>query len=149
MNKGQKVTIDLQNAYDFDGLENITITGANTEMLTKEQQEVLYEYARYWEALTEADMETLDEMIADDSTFTHMSGKKQTKEEYLADVENGRLNYIAVEIQNPVVTINKNIASVSCTTVLTANAYGAKGAWPFTGRRMFTKQDGTWKVINQ
>ncbi len=33
--------------------------------------------------------------------------------------------------------------NITCTTVLTANAYGARGSWPFTGSRWFEKQDET------
>ncbi len=99
--------------------------------------------------MADADMEVLDEMIAEGSTFTHMSGKTQTKQEYMADIEDGSLDYITVEIQNPEITIDGDRASLTCTTVLTANAYGARGSWPFSGTRVFEKQDGQWKTVNR
>ncbi|KIR03635.1 hypothetical protein P261_02450 [Lachnospiraceae bacterium TWA4] len=153
MDGDRKVTISVKEqekmTQDFKQFSNIIISGVDTENLGEEEREVLYQYARYWQALTDADMEVLDEMIEDNSTFTHMSGRTQTKQEYLADIEDGSLNYTKVEIQNPVMTVEGDTATVNCTTVLTANAYGARGSWPFSGTRSFEKQNGTWKVINR
>ena len=135
--------------YDFNQFQNVVIEGIDISSLEEKQQEVLYQYARYSEAMTDADMEVLDEMITEESNFTHISGRTQTKQEYMADIEDGSLNYITVEIQNPQVVIDGDKASVNCTTVLTANAYGARGSWPFRGTRSFEKRDGKWKVVNR
>ncbi len=64
---------------DFSVFYNITITGVELTELDEGQQEALYQYARYWQAMTEPDMETLDEMIPEDMTFTHMSGRHRPK----------------------------------------------------------------------
>lgn len=153
MDGDQKVTISVKGqekmTQDFKQFSNIIISGVVIENLGDEEREVLYQYARYWQALTDADMVVLDEMIEDESTFTHMSGRTQTKQEYLADIEDGRLNYTKVEIQNPAIEVDGDMATVNCTTVLTANAYGARGSWPFSGTHSFEKQKGTWKVINR
>ncbi len=134
--------------YDFTSFSNISFSGVKWNELDEAQAEALYQYARYWQALTEPDMDTLDEMIPDDMTFTHMSGKTQSKSEYLEDVESGRLNYQKVGIENPKITVDGNVACINCTTVLTANAYGARGSWPFSGERWFQKTDGVWQAAN-
>lgn len=96
------------------------------------RQAVLYQQAKYCQAMTEADTETMTEITSPDMIFTHMSGRQQTREEYFADIVNGNLQYFTIGIQNPVVNINGNYASVSYTSVLNANAYGAKGTYrPF------------------
>ncbi len=134
--------------YDFSEFPNVEITGVDFESLDEEQLAVLYQQVRYLQAMTDADIETLDEIVSDDMVFTHMSGRQQTKEEYFADIEDGSLNYYFVELENPEVVVDGDIASVSSTHVLNANAYGAKGSYPMSGTRWFEKRDGIWYAIN-
>ena len=56
--------------------------------------------------MTEADVDTLREMIAEDTVFTHMSGRQQNREEYLADIENGSLRYFSIGMENSVVEVD-------------------------------------------
>ena len=68
-------------AYDFSIFPNVTITGIDLSALTQEHLSVLYQAARYCEAMTEADIDTMREIVSEDRTFTHMSGMQQTREE--------------------------------------------------------------------
>jgi len=36
--------------------------------------------------MTDADIDTMRELVSEDAVFTHMSGRQQTREEYFADV---------------------------------------------------------------
>ena len=93
--------------------------------MSADEQAVLYQQARYCQATTEADTDTLSEIVASDKIFTHMSGRQQSNEEYLAHIADGSLRYFSVVIDIPVIEINGNYASVKYTSVLNANAYGA------------------------
>ena len=87
------------------GLEdytNIEVTGIDTNSLTDEQMEILLFLAQYCQAMTDADTDTMRELVSEDMTYTHMSGKTQTREEYFADIEKGRLNYFTIGIEAPV-----------------------------------------------
>ena len=55
-------------------------------------------------------------------TFTHMSGRQQTREEYFADVEDDSLRYFTIGIDSPVVEVDGDTASVTYTSVLKGNA---------------------------
>ncbi len=131
----------------FASLFHVSLPNLHLEQMEEEQKEALYAYASYWQALTDCNRAVLDEMIADDVTFTHMSGRVQTKEEYLQDVEDGCLQYKKVTIQNAVVHVQEERACVTCTTILKACAYGMNGSWPFTGSHSFQKKMGKWIVI--
>ena len=121
------------NEVDFSVFNNVEITGMDLSDLSAEEQAVLYQQAKYCQAMTEADTETMTEITSPDMIFTHMSGRQQTREEYFADIANGNLQYFTIGIQNPVVNINGNYASVSYTSVLNANAYGARGIYRIGG----------------
>ena len=50
--------------------------------LTAEGKAVLSAFEKFQRAMIDKDMDTLYAMVTPDKTFTHMSGKTQTKEEY-------------------------------------------------------------------
>lgn len=134
--------------YDFSVFTNVEITGTDLSGFSEEQLAVLYQQARYCQAMTEADIDTMDEIVSDNSVFTHMSGMQQTKEEYFADVKNGSLRYFTIGIENPALEVNGNLATVTYTSVLNANAYGAIGTYRMSGTHWFEKRDGIWYSIN-
>ena len=149
-----EVTISLSESeadmtdFDFSVFNNVEITGINSSELSTDEQAVLYQQARYCQAMTEADTETMREITSPDMIFTHMSGRQQTREEYFADIADGNLQYFTIGIENPVVNINGSYASVSYTSVLNANAYGARGTYRIDGTHWYEKQDEKWIACN-
>lgn len=143
-NKTEVNEMDL----DFSVFDNIEIAGIDLSELSAEEQAVLYQQARYCQAMTEADTETMREITSPDMIFTHMSGRQQTREEYFADIANGNLQYFTIGIENTVVNINDSYASVSYTSALNANAYGAKGTYRIDGTHWYEKQDENWIAYN-
>lgn len=135
-------------AYDFSIFPNVTITGIDLSALTQEQLSVLYQAARYCEAMTEADIDTMREIVSENRTFTHMSGMQQTREEYFADVADGSLRYYTIGMDNPVVKASGDRATVTYTSVLNANAYGARGTFRLKGTHRYEKHDGVWIEVN-
>ena len=133
---------------DFSVFHNVEITGIDLSALSAEEQAVLYQQARYCQAMTEADTETMTEITAPDMIFTHMSGRQQTREEYFSDIADGNLQYFTIGIENPVVHINESYASVSYTSVLNANAYGARATYRIDGPHWYEKQDENWIACN-
>ena len=139
---------EMQN-YDFSQFTNVEITGIDLSALTDEQLSVLYRQARYCQAMTEADTETMAELVAEDVTFTHMSGRTQTREEYFSDIEDGSLRYYTIGIENPTIEVEGDNASITYTSVLNANAYGAQGTYRMQGTHRFEKIDGEWMSTNR
>ena len=133
---------------DFSVFNNVEVTGIDLSELSADERAVLYQQARYCQAMTEADTETMTEITSPDMIFTHMSGRTQTREEYFADIADGNLQYFTIGIENPVVNINGSYASVSYTSVLNANAYGARGTYRINGTHWYEKQDENWIACN-
>ena len=133
---------------EFSIFSNVTITGIDLSTLTDEELDVLYIQAKYCQAMTDADIETMREIVPEDMTFTHMSGMKQTREEYFADIADGSLNYFTIGIENPVVKVDGDRATVSFTSVLNANAYGARGTYRMKGTHHYQKQGDAWLASN-
>ena len=135
-----------------NGLEdytNIEVSGIDIDSLTKEQMEILLLQAQYCQAMTDADTDTMRELVSEDMTYTHMSGKTQTREEYFADIEKGRLNYFTIGIEKPVIEVDGDTATIEYTSVLNANAYGARGTFRMSGIHHYEKRDGSWILVNK
>ena len=112
------------------------------------EAEVLAAYKAIQQAMIDKDIETLDRLYEDGTTFTHMSGKKQTKAEFFGEIADGTLNYFAYDIQNLKITVDGNEAALSASVTLKAKVYGASGSWTLPVTAHFTKTNGQWIAHN-
>lgn len=133
--------------FDFSIFTNVKIIGAELSRLTDDELSVLYVQARYCQAMTDANIDVMRQIVSDDMTFTHMSGLKQTCEEYFADIADGRLRYFTIGIKDPVIRMDGDRATVTFTSVLNANAYGARGTYRIKGTHHY-KLCGEWIAVN-
>ena len=117
--------------------------------LTREEQAVLAAFERIQQAMIDKDLDTLYASVTEDKTFTHMSGKTQTKEEFFGEIEDGTLNYFAYKIDNPTVRIDGDYACLTSTTTLTARVYGFSGSWPLRTEAWFQRIDDEWIYCNK
>ena len=119
------------------------------EKLNNSQEEVLERFKDFLEAMIEKDDEKLYENMDDNYILTHMSGKKQTKEEYITEIMNGTLNYYKSKIIHPQVSIiDETHARLIANVELDAKVYGIKGTWTMNSNITMTKMDNKW-FLNQ
>ena len=102
-------------ASDSNQFQNVTLTGVDLAALAEEELEVLFAQVSYCQAMCDADVDALRALVAEDKTFTHMSGRVQTREEYFGDIANGSLNYFSIGMEDPVVTVSGSHATVRYT----------------------------------
>ena len=112
------------------------------------EAEVLAAYEAIQQAMIDKDIEALDRLDRDGTTFTHMSGKVQTKAEFFGEIADGTLNYFAYDIQNLHITVNGDEAALTASVTLTAKVYGASGSWTLPANAHFTKINGQWIAHN-
>ncbi len=140
---------DNMKTFTFPDFPNVTITGLDPDSLGGEEKAVLYAQARYCEAMTEADIDTLRLLTDEDKTYTHMSGLTQSREEYFADIADGSLTYYSIGMENPAVSVDGDRAEVTYTAALNANAYGARGTFRMMGTHIWEKRDGNWISVDR
>ena len=130
----------------------LILTGCSTlreeSNMNAEQKAVLAAFERMQQAMIDKDVETMLSLVTEDKTFTHMSGKKQTKEEFFGEIADGTLNYYQYEIHNPVVTVNGDTATLTADTTLTAKVYGMSGRWTLATEAHFIRVEGEWIQCN-
>ena len=113
----------------------------NEKELTQEQKEVLNRFVEFQKAMIEKDSEKLNELMQDNYTLTHMSGKTQTKEEYIDEIMDGTLNYYNSIIDNPTITVDDNKAILKADVTLDAKVYGT---WTLHSEQTMEKINEKW-----
>lgn len=132
----------------FNEYPDVEITGIDIETLNEAEKDLLGTQARYCQAMCDSDIDSMRQIVSEDMVFVHMSGMKQSKEEYLADIANGRLNYYTIGIRDPKIIIDGDHASITYTLVLNASAYGARGTYHMKGTHHYEKRNGSWIMVN-
>ena len=113
--------------------------------LNQDQEDVLERFIEFQYAMIEKDFDKLNELLEDNYTLTHMSGKTQTKDEYIDEIMEGTLNYYKSTIINPTITINDNDKAVlNADVTLDAKVYGMKGTWTLHSQQTMEKINGKW-----
>jgi hypothetical protein len=112
--------------------------------LNDDQEEVLERFIEFQYAMIEKDLEKLNELLKDNYTLRHMSGKTQTKAEYIDEIMDETLNYYESIINNPIITITENKALLKADVTLDAKVYGMKGKWTLHSEQTMEKIDGKW-----
>ena len=140
---------DEMKGYDFSTFENVKITGIDMDSLTDEERSILFVHAKYCQAMTDADIDTMRELVSEDMIYTHMSGMQQSREEYFADISAGKLRYFTIGIDDPIIEVDGDKAKITYTSVLNANAYGASGTYRIKRTHSYKKTDGAWILVNR
>lgn len=116
----------------------------NTELNTF-QLEVLNKFKEFQQAMINKDAKTLNSIMSEDYTLTHLSGKIQTKNEYIKDIIDGVLNYYHSTIIDPnIVILEDKYAKLIADVELDAKVYGIKGTWTLNTEILMEKIENKW-----
>jgi ketosteroid isomerase-like protein len=104
---------------------------------------------RQWNtARVQADVATLDRILAADWTVTHGDGTINTKAEYLADLKSGARKFSA-DVQEDELTVrvygDTAVAAGQSDSKVTYHGRPSGGALRFT--RVYVKRNGRWMMI--
>ena len=112
--------------------------------MTTEENEVYSAYEAINKAMIEKDRAAMERYFDKNLTFTHMSGKKQTREEFIGEIMDGTLNYFKVDTKDYSISVNGDTAQMKVTHTLTAKVYGISGSWIMKGDFTYKKRDEIW-----
>ena len=112
--------------------------------MTTEEKEVYSAYEAINNAMIEKDRAAMERYFDKDLIFTHMSGKKQTREEFIGEIMDGMLNYFKVDTKDYSINVDGDTARMKVTHTLTAKVYGISGSWTLGGENTYKKRSGIW-----
>lgn len=112
--------------------------------MTIEEKEVYATYEAINIAMIKKDRDAMERYFDEKLTFTHMSGKKQTREEFIGEILDGTLNYYKIDTKDYSISVTGDTARMKVTHTLTAKVYGISGAWTLAGENTYRKRGGIW-----
>ena len=80
---------------------------------------------RRYAAMVDADLDTLDDLLADDVIYTHSDASVDTKTSYLDMLRSGRLVYLALEHTTDLLLTRPGVAIVAGTMSGSIRMHGA------------------------
>ena len=91
----------------------------------------------------------LRRIMTEDYYLLHMTGVRQSREEFLRDLLDGTFNYYTADHDSIVVRIDGNVAEMIGKSQVTAAVYGGrKNQWRLCGVFSLRNENGYWKLTN-
>ena len=105
-------------------------------------------YVRMYEGMTAKDEAILRDVLDDSFVLVHMTGMRQSKEEFIQAVLDGTLNYFSAEHENMPVEITGDTATLTGRSYVAAAVFGGgRHNWHLQQKCSLKKTDGVWKII--
>ncbi|MDA6089072.1 nuclear transport factor 2 family protein [Lactobacillus amylovorus] len=116
------------------------------EILTEEQA-VAETIRKQVKGMIDGDLDLLKEVISPDAVFYHITGAKQSRDEWLRQIKLGRMHYFGSREILMQATVNGDEARVINRNQLDARIYGFRNTWPLESRAKLRKIDGKWQIV--
>lgn len=129
------------------GVEQGQIESNTTDLSKEDQEAIIARYEELQQALIDQNIPKLKQLLPDDYIAVHITGRRQTKEEWLKDIENGDMRYFHFTDLHYSFSQEENRVQLGIRQRITANIYGSEGTWSIPGTRLFEKRDGEWQIV--
>jgi ketosteroid isomerase-like protein len=121
----------------------LSLAAANAE--TPEQIQAL---DREWaQACVQADIAKLEQILADDLTYTHSSGQTQTKAEFIATLREGKTRYRSINFQESSVRIYGDSAVSNSEVRVNLTIDGKEVSVHPRFLHIWVKHNGRWQLV--
>ena len=112
-----------------------------------DEEQIRELYRDYWEAMIAKDADALRAMMSDDYALQHMTGVRQSREDFLRGLRKGTFNYYSAEHDSIDVRLSGEHAEmIGKSRVLAAVYGGGKHSWRLQGDFTLRKENGSWKL---
>lgn len=112
-----------------------------------DEQSIRKNYEDMYRAMIAKDTVALGSLLSDDSVLIHMTGHRQPRKEYLAEIAAGVLNYYSVDTDSLEVTVTGDTARMIGRSRVNAAVYGGgRHTWRLQMDSQLRKIDRQWKI---
>jgi ketosteroid isomerase-like protein len=113
----------------------------------EEEQAVRDAEDRRYRAMVEADLETMDRLCADELSYGHASGVRDTKQEYFAKVRSGYYDYHSIDHPVERVEVVGDTAIVVGRMTADLTVQGTRKTIDNLALAVWTKAGGEWRLL--
>lgn len=110
-------------------------------------QEVLAADAKRFAAMVRADTAELGALLAEDVTYTHSTGQVESREEFLASIASGKLDYQSIEPAEERVRIYGDTAVVTGRAGVKLRSEGKDLALALRFTSVWVKGEKGWRMV--
>ena len=97
--------------------------------------------------MTNADIEELDVILADDLTYTHTTGQNETKDEFLSSLKSQKIKYESIEPKEVELRIYDSTAVVTGISAMQVSAGEQHFSFSIRFIEVYQKRDGNWQLV--
>ncbi|MEV7761997.1 nuclear transport factor 2 family protein [Curtobacterium flaccumfaciens] len=115
-------------------------------MRTHDEIAILQLNQELLKALVDADAGALDELLAPDFVAEHITGRQQSRHDWLEQVDNGRMEYHDVEEESAVLHVDGETATLTTRNRVDATVWGARNRWPLESTTTYTRTGDGWTI---
>lgn len=99
------------------------------------------------QAAITGDAATLRRMLAEDLSYTHSSGRTETKAQFIESITSGQMKYEAAELEEFSVKPYGNVAVALSVRRMRAGLKGDINSFRARFQRVWVKRDGRWQLL--
>lgn len=115
-------------------------------MTTAEEAEVRQIEGRRFEAIVRCDFAEIDRILADDLTYTHSSGRLETKAQFLAALQSG-LRFEAIEPEEVLVRVYGDAGLVTGRAQMRVRSQDRQTSFAVRFTTVYVKRQGRWQMV--
>lgn len=112
-----------------------------------EMDEILELENRRTEAMIKQDVPALDDILADDLSYTHTSARVENKAEFIAALRSGRTKYQAIERDDVKVRQYGDTAVVTGHANMQVNRNGRDSRFEIRFLNVYAKRQDVWRMV--
>jgi ketosteroid isomerase-like protein len=114
-----------------------------------DEEQIRELYRKYWKFMIDKDEAGLRSLLSDGYYLRHMTGVKQSADEFMKGLMNGTFNYYSAEHDDIEVNVAGNAATmIGKSRVLAAVYGGGKNKWRLRGDFTLQKENDVWKLTS-
>lgn len=100
-------------------------------------------------AMVAADQTALDELTSSSLAYVHSTGRLESKQEFIANLLNGKSDFVSIDLTDHAITMNGDVAIVRHKLAAQTNDGGRPGSAKIGVMQVWQKQQGSWKLIGR
>jgi hypothetical protein len=99
-------------------------------------------------AMVEGDGQSLDTLLAENVSYIHTNGKRETKRQFIDGITGGRRRYRQIEVQSQeVLPAGRETYIVTGRALIEMEANNGALLFPIAYTAIHTQEDGQWRLI--
>jgi ketosteroid isomerase-like protein len=111
------------------------------------EQEVRQREIRRFEAMVRGDVAALDDILADDLTYTHATGVFETKAEFIAKLKSGQTKYESFAPEDVLVRLYGTTSVVTGVARVKVQAKGEHLSFQLRFTDVYVKKGDRWQMV--